>query len=156
MITGSTPDKRAYQRLLIDQANAEMGRQRISRRQLMRLTGIPDATMNRIFTCERDMNVTQWDAIASALGFDPGELARKAHGGERSVTPRKGEDPRTLIRHLMDHPEDDAVLQARLGELRRDSGSSGRTLAEVESEMVHNRRNELGRALEALPPAQAN
>lgn len=60
MITGSAPDKRAYQRLLIDQANAEMGRQRISRRQLMRLTGIPDATMNRIFTCERDMNVAQW------------------------------------------------------------------------------------------------
>lgn len=56
----------------------------------------------------------------------------------------------------MDHPEQDGELQSRLGELRRDSGSSGSALAAVEREMTHNRRSELGRALEALPPAQAN
>jgi DNA-binding Xre family transcriptional regulator len=153
MSTGTESGGRAYQRLLIDEANAEMGRQRISRRQLMQMTGIAPATMNRIFTCERDMNVAQWESIASALGFDPGELARKAHG--TSVTAQRGEDPRTLIQFLMDHPDNDGTLQARLGELRRESGASGRTLAAVEREMVLNRRTELSRALDALPPANS-
>lgn len=101
MTTEQGTGGRAYQRLLIDQANAEMGRQRISRRQLMRLTGIPDATMNRIFTCERDLNVTQWGAIAHALGFDPGELAKMA--GEAAAA-RQSSTDRDV------HPEDERVI----------------------------------------------
>lgn len=106
MSTDPVAEPRAYQRILIDQANAEMVRRRprISRRALMRMTGIPKATMDRIFTCERDMSVAQWEAIATALGFDPGELARRAResagtgdpipAGRRAGGPPIGADPR--------------------------------------------------------------
>jgi hypothetical protein len=77
MSSDEAPD-RSYQRTLVDQANAEMGRQRLSRRELARITGIHRNSLDRIFSCTRDLNVTQWDAIAHALGFDPGELARAA------------------------------------------------------------------------------
>src|SRR6478609_9309174 len=109
---------RTYQRLLIDEANAEMGRQRISRRELARISGIPRTTMDRLFQCERDMNVTQWDAIATALGFDPGELARRAHRTAGEVVPPArdhdeppaGADARALIAWLLEHPSRDEEL----------------------------------------------
>lgn len=161
---------RAYQRLLIDQANAEMGRRRISRRELSRITDIPRTVLDRLFQCERDMSVRQWDAIATALGFDPGELAKKARaeaGGEAmppasdSQTPPSGDDVRGLITWLLDHSDKDGVLQTRLGDLRRQTGLSSRRLKGVEAEMVNTRRRELERALAELapgdsPPAQAN
>jgi hypothetical protein len=148
---------RSYQRTLIDQANAEMGRQRMSRRELARVTGIHRNTLDRLFLCERDLNVTQWDAIATALGFDPGELARKAasEAGDRPRPPSGGDERQTIL-WLMAHPEDDGVLQTRLGDLRRESGSTGSALAAVEREMRLNRRTELERALAEVPPAQAN
>lgn len=126
----------------------------LSARTLYRLVAVRPST---------DRNKPEWKAsyialTATALGMSASELVAAAeHRAEPGrVTPRKGEDPRTLIQFLMTHPDEDGVLQARLGELRRDSGSSGRTLAQVEREMVLNRRSELGRALEALPPARAN
>lgn len=142
---------RAYQQQLIDQANAEMGRQRISRRELMRRTGIPDATMNRIFNCERDMNVQQWDAIATALGFDPGELARKATG-QVKTRPSPEADPRTLITWLLAHPEDDAELVTRLDEIAHQVDVRGARLASLQDTIRTVRREELTQALGVLPP----
>lgn len=153
---GMSTGDRTYQRILIDQANAEMGRQRISRRELARITGIPRTTMDRLFQLDRDMNVTQWGAIATALGFDPGVLARKATGEvvppASEQRPSANADARTLIQWLVDHPDDDAELQARLSDSA--SGSlRGRAQRRVHDTIRDIRRKELENALAALPPS---
>jgi hypothetical protein len=94
---------RSYQQILIDQANAEMGRQRVSRRELARITGIHRNTLDRLFLCERDLNVTQWDAIASALGFEPGALAKMAQ--EAAVARKPSTDSGV-------HPEAERMIDA--------------------------------------------
>lgn len=142
---------RSYQRLLIDQANAEMGRQRVSRRELARMIGIHRNTLDRIFTCERDMNVAQWDAIAHALGFDPGELAARA--SRASVTPPKGEDPRTIIAWLIANPSQDEELNNRLSEADATPELRGSALVQIRETIRDVRRAELERALAALPPS---
>ena len=149
---------RAYQRLLIDEANAEMGRQRISRRKLSRITGIPRTTMDRLFQCERDMNVAQWEAIATALGFDPGELAGRAHGvlPPRSDNPEPplGTDVRTTIQWLLANPTYDPELNHRLSEADHQVDLSGQQKARLLDTIKEVRREELNRALAALPPSE--
>jgi lambda repressor-like predicted transcriptional regulator len=156
---------RTYQAALIAAINAEMGGLGLSRRQMLARAGLSENTMERVFRLQRDLNVTQIEAMAEAMGVTPEHIARRASEwrgradgddpATASVTSHLSEDPRTLIRYLMDHPDNDGTLQTRLGELRRESGASSRTLAAVEHEMVNNRRTELARALDALPPANS-
>ena len=148
------PHPRVYQRILVDQANAEMGRRRISRRELSRISGIPRNTLDRLFTCERDMNVRQWEAIATALGFDPGELARKARADAGGADPmgQSGSDVRALITRYLDNPDEDPRLRALLDDV---AGQSGVTVAEakrLDAMIRGTRRAELEQALAALPP----
>jgi hypothetical protein len=112
------------------------------------------------------MSLDLTGAICDYLGLDMPAALR----GERRLvvpeardheTPPSGGDVRTMILRFIDHPEDDGVLQTRLGDLRRQTGLSGRRLAGVEAEMVNTRRRELERALAELAPggsrpAQAN
>lgn len=144
---------RDYQRALIEELDAEMGRRRISRRELSRLSGIHRVTLDRIFTLQRDLNVAQWAAIAHALGIDPSELAARASAS--SVTPPKGEDPRTLIAWLLANPGQDEELNDRLSEAVASGDFRGSALTQIQETIRDVRRNELVNALAALPPSAA-
>lgn len=145
--------ERDYQRALIAEIDSVMGRRRISRRELSRLSGIHRVTLDRIFTFERDMNVAQWDAMCSALGVDPGEMAARA--SNPSVTAHPGEDPRSLIAYLLNNPTQDDTLNTRLSEAESRSGLRGSQLAAHKETIRNVRRRELGDALRALPPSEA-
>jgi transcriptional regulator with XRE-family HTH domain len=128
----------------------------VTNRQIAAHVGVHPTQIGRYLSGVKSPTLEEIRLMSEAVGADWLDVLNEAHALVAGATPLSGEDPRTLIQFLMTHPDEDGVLQARLGELRRDSGSSGRTLASVEREMVLNRRSELGRALEALPPAQAN
>jgi lambda repressor-like predicted transcriptional regulator len=142
---------RDYQRALIEELDAEMGRRRISRRELSRLSGIHRVTLDRIFTLQRDLNVAQWAAIAQALGIDPSELAARASAS--SVTPPKSDDPRTLIAWLLANPGQDEELNNRLSEAVSSGEFRGSALTQIQETIRDVRRNELVNALAALPPS---
>lgn len=111
-------DDRTYQRRLIAEVDAEMGRRRMSRRELSRLTGIHRVQLDRIFLLQRDLNVAQWATICAALDVDPAAMALRAQLADRthrSAAHRIESDPR-----LNDRQKREQV--ALLGELYTESG----------------------------------
>jgi DNA-binding Xre family transcriptional regulator len=142
---------RDYQKALIAEIDAVMGRRRISRRELSRLSGIHRVTLDRVFNFERDLNVAQWAAICSALGVDPGETAARA--SHPSVASLTGDDPRALITCLLNNPDMDGNLNSRLSDAESRSGLRGSQLEALKETIRDVRRRELGEALRHLPPS---
>lgn len=90
---------RDYQRLLIAAIDAEMGIRRLSRAKLAKIAGIPTVSMDRYFNLGRDMNVSQFGAIAEALGVTPEYLVGKAAELRGKLPPTTG------------RPDQDAALR---------------------------------------------
>lgn len=129
----------------------------VTNRQIAAHVGVHPSQIGRYLSGEKSPTLEEIRLMAEAVGADWFDMLNEAHdrvaGSVTHIPPLRSEDPRTLIQFLIDHPEQDGELQTRLGDLRRESGSSSRALAEVEQDMTHNRRIELARALDALPPA---
>jgi hypothetical protein len=98
------------------------------------------------------MNVTQWDAIAHALGFEPGGLAARATQ-EVTVTPPKSEDPRVLLTWLLANPSRDEELNRRLSDAAASLDLPSSALGQIRETIREVRRSELLNALAALPPS---
>jgi hypothetical protein len=81
---------RDYQRLLIAAIESEMGPRRISRAKLAKMVNIPTVSLDRYFNLARDMNVTQFGAIAEALGVTPEYLVMRAAEFRGKLPPTTG------------------------------------------------------------------
>lgn len=90
---------RGYQRLLIAAIESEMGARRLSRARLAKLVGIPTVSLDRYFNLGRDMNVSQFGAIAEALGVTPEHLVARAAEFRGKLPPTTG------------RPDQDAALR---------------------------------------------
>jgi lambda repressor-like predicted transcriptional regulator len=93
---------RTYQAALIAAINAEMGGLGLSRRQMLARAGLSENTMERVFRLQRDLNVTQIEAMANAMGVTPEYIAARA-----AEWRTKGPDG-----NPGSHPDDEAVIDA--------------------------------------------
>jgi transcriptional regulator with XRE-family HTH domain len=155
------PDERRYQRSLVAAIRAELGGRGWSRKELAERSGITEQQMERLFNLKRDMNVAQLEQIASALGVEPDDLALEARRWRGTSTGhlspgirQSGADPRTLLQHLLDNPDNDDVLVARLAESRKHLGDKSLRAKRLADEIRQVRSEELSRALASLPPSE--
>jgi transcriptional regulator with XRE-family HTH domain len=154
---------RTYQGALVAAIKAEIGGRGWSRKELAQRSGITEQTMERIFNLKRDMNVTQLEQIAGALGIEPDDLAIEARRWRAGTStgrippglPRMSVDPRSLLQHLLDNPDNDDVLLTRLADARQHIGDKSSRAKRLADEIRQLRSAELERALSDLPPAAA-
>lgn len=151
-------DEYKHQRAIVAALNAELGARGWTRKQLAQRTGIAEQTLMRLFLCRRPMRLDQLGAMIDALGITSEHLVSEAHRWSRALVQEserqpRPTDPRELLQWLIDNPNADDVLQARLSEATEKTGLSGNTLTELRDEVVTARRRDLERSLRALTPS---
>lgn len=138
---------------------AEAARRGWKTDELARRSGITRRTMFRLVDPDpTDRSPAKWttdyiEAVAAAFGIRVSELMALAE--QPGVTAHPGEDPRSLIAYLLNNPTQDDTLNTRLSEAESRSGLRGSQLAAFKETIRNVRRRELGDALRALPPSEA-
>lgn len=148
---------REYQRFLVQAINAERAAQGLTIKELARRAGIGERTMLRINGLERDLDFQQIEQIARALNVTVSALTLAAEARRAGTTTTKPlshspVDPRMLLQHLLDNPDEDTELLARLSEAREHVGDRSARAKRLADEIRHTRHGELTRALDSLPP----
>lgn len=145
--------RREYQRFLVQAINAERAAQGLTIKELARRAGIGERTLLRINGLERDLDFQQIEQIARALNVAVSSLTLAAEARRSGATapPRMPTDPRGLILFHMDHPEYDDRLLTLLCQVEAQTGLRGEELQRLTNAIRSTRREELERALAALP-----
>jgi transcriptional regulator with XRE-family HTH domain len=159
-----TSDADRYAEAVVATITGERQAQGITIERLSELTGINYSTLRRLLAgqMERDFGTGEIRRIAYALGLSPARLSQLAEdrmartGGLSRVSrpapsPEVVTDPRSLIRKLLDEPDNDAELNRRLGEAAGLTGVSGARMKRLTDEIRLIRQGELQGALDALP-----
>lgn len=144
--------------VLGEEIRVVMARQKINGLQLSKLTGISNSTLATLLNGTAAMDVDQLARICKALGLEPGPFysyaITKADGTSASTAlTHSGDDPRALIQRLLDNPDEDPVLAARLAEAPRHLGGNRVSPQPLAQQIRQGRREELARALASLPPS---
>lgn len=150
------PD-RSYQASLVAAIRAELGGLGLTQKELAERSGIAYQQIQRYFKLQRDMSVREFGAIAAALDVDPETLVAEARRWRAGTTTKplthSPVDPRTLLQDLLDNPDKDTELLARLGEAAEHVGTKSSRAKRLAAEIRDTRSEELRSALERLPSA---
>jgi AcrR family transcriptional regulator len=127
--------------------------------EFVQRSGIAKRTLYRLVGKEPgpDREQPEWKAgtiaaVAGAFGMPVSALMAAAEQRVAPVAPPMGvSDPRTLIRFLLDHPDQDHELLTRISDAASHVGTSSVRAKRLAAEIRSNRRDELQHALESLP-----
>jgi len=135
----------------VDDLVARLPKDSISRRTLFRLVDLEPPP-------DRDMPMWRASyiaAVAAAFGLRPSELVAEVerHQGKpaEETQPLSGVDLRSVIMRYLTNPDEDPELAHRLGEISTRMGLRGVQAKTMSGTIRELRREELERALAALP-----
>jgi DNA-binding Xre family transcriptional regulator len=155
--------------VLGEEIRVVMARRQINSLQLSRMTDIPKSTMDTLLKGTSAMDVDQLARICKALGLEPGPFYSGAisladgriptdipgsNYGTRGIA-QLPNDPRALLRLLIDNPDIDDELTHRLEQAAGHTGENSSRAKRLAAEIRQLRRAELERALRDLPPQAA-
>lgn len=158
----ATARERRIAGILAANIRAVMGRKNVNALTLSGMAGIANSTLGNLLNATTAMDVDQLYRICRALDVDPGPFYQAAIEEADDVHPQADPriptglplsvvDPRSLVQFLIDNPNADDELAARLGDVSQIPGVSGNKLKRLQDQVRNTRHAELVNALAALP-----
>ena len=150
-MTNQDDPGRGYTAALAATLQAERAAARMTLNELAAKADLNPKTLFRLLHAQRDINVEQLSALATAFDLRPSALLAEA---ERRMarTDSDANERTNRVGYLLQNPQQDEELVRRLGALESQMGVSGVGVQRLAAKIRHDRKAELTEMLHALAP----